>query len=387
MKIFKFLNLLFLLLAILSCSEVEQESVYIDPDHEIPDFQDLEWINSDPISIGESIGDGEIVLIDFWTYTCVNCIRTFPFLNEWDQKYRDSGLKIIGVHTPEFEFEKEIKNIKKSVEKHNLQYPIVLDNDFEIWDEFKNRYWPAKYLFNSKGEIVYTHFGEGGYVEAEKEIRKLLEEKKVDLSSKEIGKIEYQEIAESVFGGFYDDAAGMDNDNADGERPFYRMTRELYMGSDRNLSYGGLYCGNLDYYDNIGNPFLYFDDYDYSHNKFYLNGSWNNDFESVISNNDSFDQSNYLAFKFRSKSVNGVFSSEKEAKVFVKLDGKNLKENEAGIDIQFDDQDRSFILVNQPKMYSLLILPIYDEKVITMIPEDKGISVFAFTFGSYEEGF
>ena len=387
MKIFKFLKIIFLTFVLISCSEVEQDKVYINPDHEIPDYELLEWINSDPISIGESIGKGEIVLIDFWTYTCVNCIRTFPFLNEWDQKYKDDGLKIIGVHTPEFEFEKEIKNIKKSVEKHNLQYPIVLDNDFEIWDEFKNRYWPAKYLFNSKGEIVYTHFGEGGYVEAEKEIRKLLEEKKVDLSSKEIGKIEYQEIDESVFGGFYDDSAGMDGDNADGEKPFYRMTRELYMGSDRNLSYGGLYCGNLDYYDNIGKSYLYDDNYEYSHNKFYLSGDWDNDFERVISNNDSFNSSNYLSFKFRSKSVNGVFSSENDAKVFVKLDGKYLKENEAGIDIQFDDQNRSFILVNQPKMYSLLILPIYDEKVITMLPEEKGISVFAFTFGSYEEGF
>ena len=103
MKIFKFLSLLFLLLTMVSCSETEQENVYIDPDHEIPDYQNLEWINSDPISIGESIGNGEIVLIDFWTYTCVNCIRTFPFLNEWNQKYKDDGLKIIGVHTPEFE--------------------------------------------------------------------------------------------------------------------------------------------------------------------------------------------------------------------------------------------------------------------------------------------
>ena len=237
MKIFKFLNFLFLLLLMIACSEAEQENVYVDPDHEIPDYQNLEWINSDPFSIGESLGNGEIVLIDFWTYTCVNCIRTFPFLNEWNQKYKDDGLKIIGVHTPEFEFEKVKKNIIKSVKKNNLEYPIVLDNDFEIWDEFKNRYWPAKYLFNSKGEIVYTHFGEGGYVEAEKEIRKLLEEKNADLSEKEIGNIEYQKIAESVFGGFYDESAGMNKDNADGERQFYRMTRELYMGSDRNLSY------------------------------------------------------------------------------------------------------------------------------------------------------
>ena len=101
----------------IACSEAEQENVYVDPDHEIPDYQNLEWINSDPFSIGESLGNGEIVLIDFWTYTCVNCIRTFPFLNEWNQKYKDDGLKIIGVHTPEFEFEKVKKNIIKSVKK------------------------------------------------------------------------------------------------------------------------------------------------------------------------------------------------------------------------------------------------------------------------------
>ena len=387
MKIFKFLSLLFLLLTMASCSEIEQENVYINPDHEIPDYQNLEWINSDPISIGESIGNGEIVLIDFWTYTCVNCIRTFPFLNEWNQKYKDDGLKIIGVHTPEFEFEKVKKNIIKSVKKNNLEYPIVLDNDFEIWDEFKNRYWPAKYLFNTKGEIVYTHFGEGGYVEAEKEIRKLLEEKNVDLSKKEIGDIEYQEIAESVFGGFYDENAGMNKDNADGERKFYRMTRELYMGSDRNLSYGGIYSGNLDYYDNIGKPHNYVDEYEYSHNKFYLSGNWNNDFESIISNIDEPSSLDYLSFKFRSKSVNGVFSSNETADVIVKIDGNFLSKDEAGIDVKFDENGKSYITVDEPKMYSLLILPIYDERIIKLLPQKKNISIFAFTFGSYEEGF
>ena len=347
----------------------------------------MEWINSDPISIGNQIGEGKIVLIDFWTYTCVNCIRTFPFLNEWDDKYRDDGLVIIGVHTPEFEFEKKIKNIKKSMNKHNLTYPVVLDNDFDIWNEFNNRYWPAKYLFNARGEVVYAHFGEGGYIETEKEIRKLLEDQNKDLSNKELGKIENQEIDESVFGGFYGESSGMNDENADGEKPFYRMTRELYMGSDRNLSYGGIYCGNIDYYDNIGSPNTYVDDYEYSHNKFYLSGNWNNDFESVISENDSPSDDEYLSFKFRSKSVNGVFSSINQSKLIVKLDGKFLKKNEAGLDVNFDDEGRSFIKINEPKMYSILILPEYTEKILTLLPQEKEISVFAFTFGSYEEGF
>ena len=385
----KYLSILIFSVILFSCSEnIESEpKIYVTPQHEIPNYENMEWINSDPISIGNQIGEGKIVLIDFWTYTCVNCIRTFPFLNEWDDKYRDDGLVIIGVHTPEFEFEKKIKNIKNSMNKHNLSYPVVLDNDFDIWNEFNNRYWPAKYLFNARGEVVYAHFGEGGYIETEKEIRKLLEDQNKDLSNKELGKIENQEIDESVFGGFYGESSGMNDENADGEKPFYRMTRELYMGSDRKLSYGGIYCGNIDYYDNIGSPNTYVDDYEYSHNKFYLSGNWNNDFESVISENDSPSDDEYLSFKFRSKSVNGVFSSISQSKLIVRLDGKFLKKNEAGLDVNFDDEGRSFIKINEPKMYSILILPEYTEKILTLLPQEKEISVFAFTFGSYEEGF
>ena len=385
----KYLSILIFSVILFSCSEnIESEpKIYVTPQHEIPNYENMEWINSDPISIGNQIGEGKIVLIDFWTYTCVNCIRTFPFLNEWDDKYRDDGLVIIGIHTPEFEFEKKIKNIKNSMNKHNLSYPVVLVNDFDIWNEFNNRYWPAKYLFNARGEVVYAHFGEGGYIETEKEIRKLLEDQNKDLSNKELGKIENQEIDESVFGGFYGESSGMNDENADGEKPFYRMTRELYMGSDRNLSYGGIYCGNIDYYDNIGSPNTYVDDYEYSHNKFYLSGNWNNDFESVISENDSPSDDEYLSFKFRSKSVNGVFSSINQSKLIVKLDGKFLKKNAAGLDVNFDDEGRSFIKINEPKMYSILILPEYTEKILTLLPQEKEISVFAFTFGSYEEGF
>ena len=148
----KYLSILIFSVILFSCSEnIESEpKIYVTPQHEIPNYENMEWINSDSISIGNQIGEGKIVLIDFWTYTCVNCIRTFPFLNEWDDKYRDDGLVIIGVHTPEFEFEKKIKKIKNSMNKHNLSYPVVLDNDFDIWNEFNNRYWPAKYLFNAR---------------------------------------------------------------------------------------------------------------------------------------------------------------------------------------------------------------------------------------------
>ena len=103
----------------------------------------------------------KVVLYDFWTYSCINCIRTFPYLKAWTEKYSDKGLLIVGIHSPEFEFEKDINNVKMAVGKYGLTYPVVLDNDHKTWDAFGNKYWPAEYLVDSLGHIIHTHFGEG----------------------------------------------------------------------------------------------------------------------------------------------------------------------------------------------------------------------------------
>jgi len=133
-----------------------------------------QWFNTDPLTM-ESLR-GKVVLIDFWTYTCINCIRTLPYIRNWHAKYQDKGLVIIGVHTPEFEFEKSSKNVQKAIEDFALPYPIMQDNDYATWRAYNNRYWPAKYLVDKDGKLRYTHFGEGDYDETEKMIQKLLEE-------------------------------------------------------------------------------------------------------------------------------------------------------------------------------------------------------------------
>ncbi|MEJ2664548.1 MAG: cytochrome c biogenesis protein DipZ [Spirochaetia bacterium] len=133
------------------------------------------WINSKPIN--PATLRGKVVLIDFWTYSCINCIRTLPYLTAWDKKYRDQGLVIIGVHSPEFAFERETANVKQAVEQFGIHYPVVQDNDFAVWKAFHNRYWPAHYFFNKSGELVHKHFGEGDYENSEKLIQKLLGEK------------------------------------------------------------------------------------------------------------------------------------------------------------------------------------------------------------------
>ncbi|MFZ5981227.1 MAG: redoxin domain-containing protein, partial [Candidatus Zixiibacteriota bacterium] len=133
-----------------------------------------EWFNSKPLKISEL--KGKVVLIDFWTYTCINCIRTLPYIRDWHSKYKDKGLVIIGVHTPEFEFEKNSDNVARAIKDFGLEYPIVQDNDYSTWRAYNNRFWPAKYFIDRNGKIRSTHFGEGEYDESEKMIQDLLKE-------------------------------------------------------------------------------------------------------------------------------------------------------------------------------------------------------------------
>lgn len=140
-----------------------------------PDFvAGGQWFNSEPLSMKEL--RGKVVLVDFWTYTCINCIRTLPYIKEWNEKYKDHGLIIVGVHTPEFEFEKNPENVKKALKDFDITYPVMQDNEYKTWQAYANHYWPAKYMVDKNGKIRYTHFGEGDYDETEAMIQTLLAE-------------------------------------------------------------------------------------------------------------------------------------------------------------------------------------------------------------------
>ena len=132
------------------------------------------WLNSEPLKIVDL--KGKVVLVDFWTYSCINCIRTLPYLKAWDERYRDQGLVIIGVHSPEFAFEKDPENVRMAIDKYGIKYPIALDNEHATWAAFGNHYWPHKYLIDKDRVIRYHHIGEGGYEETEQWIQTLLAE-------------------------------------------------------------------------------------------------------------------------------------------------------------------------------------------------------------------
>jgi thiol-disulfide isomerase/thioredoxin len=143
-----------------------------------PDFVgNQHWFNTTggaPLSLSEL--RGKVVLVDFWTYTCINCIRTLPYLKAWYRRYRSDGLVIVGVHTPEFPFERDTGNVRDAIAQNGLRYPVVQDNDYATWNAYGNQYWPAKYLIDARGRVRYTHFGEGSYGRTEEAIRRLLAE-------------------------------------------------------------------------------------------------------------------------------------------------------------------------------------------------------------------
>jgi thiol-disulfide isomerase/thioredoxin len=147
-----------------------------------PDFTGTQrWFNSQPLSLKAL--HGRVVLIDFWTYTCINCLRTLPYLEAWDRRYRSAGLTIVGVHAPEFGFEHDAGNVERAIASNHIKYPVVQDNDLATWNAYGNQYWPAEYLIDAEGHVRETHFGEGDYGKSESAIRSLLAERGAKISA------------------------------------------------------------------------------------------------------------------------------------------------------------------------------------------------------------
>lgn len=138
-----------------------------------PDFQGIQqWFNTPALSLAAL--QGQVVLVDFWTYACINCLRTLPHVNRWADTYRNQGLVVVGVHTPEFAFERSATNVQAAIKRHGVKHPVAMDNGYATWKAYENRYWPAHYLVDGRGRIRYRHFGEGEYARTEAAIQTLL---------------------------------------------------------------------------------------------------------------------------------------------------------------------------------------------------------------------
>ena len=313
----------------------------------VPSILDAtEYINISPNELAKTL-EGKIVLYDIWTYSCINCIRTLPYITAWDEKYRNEGLMIVGIHTPEFEFEKNKDNVMAAVQKFDINYPVVLDNEKEIWSEFQNQYWPRKYIADHDGYIRYDHIGEGAYKETEKVIQQLLQERSESLNIKTntfdlttLNEFEHSTFRtpELYFG--YKFASGRNQlGNEQGFHP--EMTVEYNIPSETRQHY------------------------------FYLDGKWNNskDGMKLISENG------LIVLQYNAKQVNIVASNMAELEIFI--DGEVVPKDMIGRDLSPDSK----VIVTEPRLYNIVNSSVTETHELTIKVNNPKFEIFTFTFG------
>ena len=335
-----------------------------------------EWINSGPLSM-EGLR-GKVVLIDFWTYSCINCIRTLPYLRTWYERYADDGLVIVGVHTPEFHFEKVYENVVQATKDDEVTWPVVQDNDFAVWQSYENRFWPAKYLIDKDGVVRYTHFGEGKYGETESEIRKLLEE--VGAASAALSMPLPQD---------------QENDPTFLQEGNRTRTAELFAGWHFVVSHyqagRGLYIGQVDAYNNQRDQIVQLAaPEELTPNLIYFNGPWYIGAESVHHAEATEGYDDYLALVYTARSVNAVltYESGEPYKVRVTVDGEYLTEENRGEDIMIGEDGESYLWVTAPKAYKVVEHPTWEsEQELRMASMSDDFGLYSFTFGTYQDGY
>ena len=310
-----------------------------------PELQGIAgYINTEAVKLEEL--RGKVVLIDFWTYTCINCIRTLPYLNAWHEKYSDDGLIIIGVHTPEFEFEKDYDNVFAAVEKYGIKYSVVQDNDYKTWNAYQNKFWPRKYLVDINGNIRYDHIGEGAYEETEKVIQELLEERADRLNSKmDKENITKPEIAVDV--------------------DFTKIkSPELYLG----YKFARVDIGNPEGMQ-PGQTVEYKLPENISPNVVYLEGGWKNNADSMelVSDNGK------VVLFYSAKDVNIVAGGNSLLGIF--LDDQTVGEAR-GNDVINDK-----VLVRENRLYNIVSDQGYKSRLVEIDVEGKGFQIYTFTFG------
>ena len=306
------------------------------------------WINSPPLNRDQL--KGHVVLVDFWTYSCINCLRSIPYVRAWAEKYKDSGLIVIGVHTPEFAFEKDVDNVKRAVSELKIAYPVALDNDYKIWKAFSNSYWPADYLIDAEGRVRHHHYGEGKYDESEQQIQELLKEHNPQLSVNGLVKVA---------------ATGAEAaPDSDVESP------ETYIGYDRGdsfLSPGGFKQDVAHVYSIPKHLEL---------NQWGLAGNWTD--HAQVATLDS--ARGKIVFRFHARDVHLVLGPPpggKPVRFQVKIDGQAPGASH-GVDTDAQGEGK----ITDQRLYQLIRQkdPIEDHTFeIEFL--DPGAQAFAFTFG------
>lgn len=312
-----------------------------------PDLAGItDYINTTPEQLKTKMKD-RVVLYDFWTYSCINCIRTLPYIKAWNDKYADKGLLIVGVHSPEFEFEKDPNNVKMAAAKYGLTYPIVLDSDHKTWDAFSNRYWPAEYITDDLGHIRHTHFGEGEYDQTEQVIQKLLDQRAKRLGLNITADQSLVSLQEHEFS--------------------QDQTPEIYFGY--NFADGRNYLGNPEGFQ-PEKTVSYTMPSDLQRDHFYLDGQWQNLGDSMKLSSDN----GKIVLPYFAKDVH-IVASGPSVGIQVLLDGKTVTSSDAG-----QDTKDSAVIISEHRLYNIISSEQAGMHTLTIIGH-PGLQVYTFTFG------
>ena len=331
-------------------TQVEKKSIVplIDKSHfkKAPDLIGITgYVNTSPEELKANMKD-KVVLYDFWTYSCINCIRTLPYLTAWNEKYADKGLLIIGVHSPEFEFEKDINNVKMAVEKYGIKYPVVLDSNMQTWNAFDNRYWPRHYLTDSEGYIRHDHIGEGGYAETEKQIQGLLEERSKILGINVAAAQPLVNLEEPTF--------------------MESQTPELYFGYKFVL--GRNYLGNPEGFK-PEQSVTYVLPKDLQRDNFYLEGKWLNLEDRMRLELES----GKIVLPYYAKAVNIVAANNSDLQIL--LDGVSVDPKDSGTDVKDGKMH-----VSEDRLYNIITSSQAGMHTLTILAK-PGFEIYTFTFG------
>ncbi len=317
-----------------------------------PEFpEDVTWLQGGPLTMREL--RGRVVLVDFWDYTCVNCLRTIPYLKEWDARYSSHGLVIVGVHAPEFAFARERSHVGRAVKDLGIEYPVLLDNAYSMWDAYANRYWPAKYVVDKDGYIRAYHFGEGAYAEVEGQLQSLIREVSPDADLPQMMPAMREEDKPGAV--------------------CYRGTPELYLG------YGRGRIGNSDVWPDKAAS--YREELMQRDGYAYLSGEWLLDKESLMRPEGASNES-HVYLRYSAKEVNLVAHPPRQpGKLELLQDGHPLAAEDAGEDVAFED-GQSVMVVDQPRMYLVVNNREFDTHDLSISTRSDGIGLYAFTFVS-----
>ncbi|RWR03434.1 cytochrome C biogenesis protein [[Pantoea] beijingensis] len=308
----------------------------------------VQWLNSSPLTT-ESLR-GKVVLVDFWTYSCINCLRALPYVKAWAEKYRDRGLVVIGVHAPEFAFERDIDNVTKEAKKLGVTYPIAIDNDYRIWRAFNNQYWPAHYFIDAKGHIRYQHFGEGEYDQSERVIQQLLQQAGAKNVNDSISTVSATGVEQA--------ASGQDD-----------ISPEAYLGYMRAENFAsGKATGD--------SPANYLQPLALPLNSWGLEGRWTIGGEHITLNAEK----GRIIYRFHARDLHlvmGPGGNGKPVRFHVLLDGK-APGGMHGADVAPDGRGA----VTEQRLYQLIRQSGGDgEHTFSIEFEDAGVNAYAFTFG------